>query len=80
MIWVRKTECEHGPYIDANGTRWLVEWCVGIVAPDNKGPEDFGYTRHESIEAAAALWELETYVEPIEENILTGEEGHVQAD
>lgn len=78
MIWVRKTACEHGHYVDDNGTRWLVEWCVGIVAPDNKGPEDFGYSRHESIKAAVELWGLETYVEPIEDDILTGEEGHVQ--
>lgn len=68
MIWVRKTENTLGPYIDDSGKRYQVDWCVGMITPDGSGPDAHGYTRHESVEAAVATWNLSTYVDPTIEN------------
>lgn len=61
MIWVRKTENEQGGYADAEGVRYAVEWCVGIVGST---PEAEGYSRHESIQSACDAWGLSVYVDP----------------
>ena len=60
-IWVRKTQADYGSYVDADGTRWLVEWCVDVIGAD---PETLGYERFRSVEAAVEYWELTQYVEP----------------
>lgn len=60
MIWVRKTENELGAYADAEGVRYAVDWCVGIVGST---PEAEGYSRHESIQAACDAWGVSVYVD-----------------
>lgn len=64
MIWVRKTENESGNYVAENGTRYIVEWCVGMITHDGSTPKDHGYTRHESMATAAVEWGLTPYVDP----------------
>ena len=66
-IWVRKCEEEQGNYIDADGTRWQVEWCVDIVGAD---PEQEGYELFRSIEAATKYWGLTVWVDPEQEELL----------
>lgn len=66
-IWVRKTKDEGGSYVDADGTRWSVEWCVDVVGAD---PQHLGYEPYRSVDAAVAYWELQPYVYP-EEELLT---------
>lgn len=63
-IWVRKTQDENGSYVDANGNRFQVEWCVEIYSPENKSPEDLGYEQFRSVESAVQYWELTHYVDP----------------
>lgn len=64
MIWVRKTETTSGGYVDAAGNRYSLEWCVTMVTPDHSTPADHGYSRHESVVAAAETWGLSPYVAP----------------
>lgn len=66
MIWVRKTENAGGNHTDENGTRFLVEWCVGIVG---SSPEREGYERHHSVAAALEAWKLSTYQPDEMENL-----------
>lgn len=61
MIWVRKIENAFGGYADSSGTRYSLEWCALMVTPDNSTPADHGYSRHESIAAAAETWGLSVY-------------------
>ena len=67
-IFVRKTQDENGQYIDADGTRWLVEWCAGMIGAE---PTDHGYEPFRSVDAAVAYWELEPWVDPNAEELLT---------
>lgn len=67
-ILVRKTQSEHGGYVAADGSRWLVEWCAGMIGAD---PQEHGYEPYRSVDAAVAYWELEPYVYPEEEELLT---------
>lgn len=68
-IWVRKVENEQGSYVDTDGTRWQVEWCVDIIG---SSPEQEGYEPFRSVEAACEYWGLEPYVDPAwEEELLT---------
>jgi hypothetical protein len=57
-IWVRKTQSEHGGYVSADGSRWLVEWCAGMIGAD---PQEHGYEPYRSVDAAVAYWELQPY-------------------
>ena len=68
-IWVRKTQSEHGGYVSADGSRWLVDWCAGMIGAD---PQEHGYEPFRSVDAAVEYWELEPYVYP-EEELLTEE-------
>lgn len=65
-VWVRRQQAEHGRYVDADGTRWQVEWCVGVIGAD---PESLGYERFRSVEVAAEYWGLTEYVYPETETI-----------
>lgn len=67
-IFVRKTQNENGQYEDADGSRWHVEWCVGMIGAE---PTDHGYEPFRSVDAAVAYWELEPWVDPEAENLLT---------
>lgn len=69
-VWVRKTQDEHGAYVDADGTRWQVDWCVAMYTPDGSEPDAHGYEMYRSVDAAVAYWELEPYVDPNEEELL----------
>ena len=74
-IWVRKSQDENGTYVDADGNRFQVEWCVEIYSPDNTTPEDHGYEQFRSVEAAVEYWELTPYVDPtLEEQINSNEQ------
>ena len=70
-IFVRKTQNENGQYIDADGIRWHVEWCAGMIGAE---PADHGYEPFRSVDAAVAYWELEPWVDPEAENLLTNQE------
>lgn len=70
MIWVRKTENKNGGYVDAEGVRYTVEWCVKIITPDGSTEADHGYERHESIQAACDVWGLSVWVDPDAESEL----------
>jgi hypothetical protein len=74
-IWVRKNQDENGSYVDTNGNRFQVEWCVEIYSPENKTPEDLGYEQFRSVESAVEYWELTPYVDPtLEEQFNTTNE------
>lgn len=70
-IWVRRTADEHGAYVDADGTRWHVDWCVDMLTPDNSTPDAHGYERFRSVDAAVEYWELQPWVDPEAEKLLT---------
>lgn len=67
-LWVRRTQDENGGYVAADGSRWQVEWCAGIVGAD---PEERGYEPFRSVDAAVAYWQLAPYVDPNAEELLT---------
>lgn len=67
-IFARKTQDENGQYIDADGTRWYVEWCAGMIGAE---PTDHGYEPFRSVDAAVAYWELTPWVDPEAEELLT---------
>lgn len=75
-IWVRKTKDEHGTYVDADGNRWQVDWCVTMYTPDGSTPDQHGYELFRSVEAACDYWGLTEYVDPAEENLLTETENN----
>lgn len=60
-IWVKRTPDALGTYVDADGQRWRVEWCVDVIGAD---PESLGYERYRSVEVAAEYWGLVPYVAP----------------
>lgn len=60
-IWVKRTPDALGTYVDSDGQRWLVEWCVDVIGA---APETLGYERYRSVEVAADYWGLTPYVEP----------------
>lgn len=66
-IWVRRQKNEHGAYVDADGVRWAVDWCVDMLTPDGSTPDAHGYELYRSTEAAVAYWELSAWVDPEEE-------------
>ena len=70
-IWVRKVQEENGVYVDADGTRYTVDWCVEMYTPDNSTPDMHGYELFRSVEAAVAYWELQPWVDPEAEELLT---------
>lgn len=63
-IWVRRTPFEYGNYVDAEGTRYIVQWCSSILSPNGFGPAELGYEQHASVEAACEAWGLVPYEEP----------------
>lgn len=72
-VWVRKRTEEQGSYVDADGTRWQVEWCVDIVGAD---PEQEGYEPFRSVESATEYWGLTEWVDPeAEQELLINNEG-----
>ena len=72
-VWVRRTQAEHGAYVDAAGVRWSGDWCVDMLTPDGSTPDSHGYELYRSTEAAVAYWELSAWVAPEEEELLTTE-------
>ena len=70
-IWVRTRQDENGSYVDADGTRWQVDWCVTMYTTDDSTPDQHGYELFRSVEAACEYWGLTEYVDPDEENLLT---------
>ena len=65
-VWCRRSQDENGSYVAADGSRWLVEWCVDVIGAD---PESLGYERFRSVEVAAEYWGLTEYVYPETETI-----------
>lgn len=71
-VWVRRAQDAQGGYVDADGTRCAVEWCVDMVTPDCSTPDQHGYELYRSTEAAVAYWELAPWVAPeAEQEFLT---------
>lgn len=74
-VWVRRTQTAQGAYVDADGVRWAVEWCVDMLTPDGSTPDQHGYELYRSTAAAVAYWELQAWVAPeAEREFLTTEE------
>ena len=74
-IWVRKTQDEHGNYIDSDGVRWQVESCVAMYNADGSEPDAHGYEPFRSVEVATEYWGLTPWVNPeAEEELLTDTE------
>lgn len=72
MKWVRRIPSEYGNYVDADGTRYAVEWCHKLLTPDGSTEADHGYEQHASVGAACEAWGLEPYVDPeMAEELLT---------
>ena len=69
-IWVRRVQDEQGSYVDADGVRWSMDWCVDMVTPDGSTPDAHGYELYRSTEAAVAYWELEPWIDPEQESLL----------
>ena len=67
-IWVRKTQNEQGSYVDTDGFRWQVEWCVDVVG---SSPEAEGYEPFRSVDVAVNYWNLQPWVDPEHDEILT---------
>ena len=68
-VWVRKTQDEQGSYVDSDGFRWQVEWCVDVVG---SSPEAEGYEPFRSVDVAVNYWGLTAWVDPeAEEELLT---------
>ena len=67
-IWVRKRAEESGSYVAADGSRWQIDWCATMVGGD---PQEYGYEPFRSVEAAVECWELQPYVYPEAEQLLT---------
>lgn len=65
-IWVKRTQDNNGSYVDAENTRWNVDWCVDVWGAD---PETLGYERFRSVEAATEYWELTPVMEFPEEDL-----------
>lgn len=72
-IWVRRVKDEQGGYVDADGVRWSVDWCVDMLTPDGSTPDQHGYELYRSMAAAVAYWELTPWVDPEAEELLTTE-------
>lgn len=70
-IWVRRTQNDYGMYVDADGTRWHIDWCVGMHNHDGSEPDAHGYELFRSVDSAVSYWELEPYVDPEQEELLT---------
>lgn len=70
MKYFRRTVSEYGSYVDAEGTRYMVEWCSCIYSPDNLTPEQLGYKQYKNQEAALEAWGLTVYVDPEQEELL----------
>lgn len=68
-IWVRKTEDENGNYVDSDGNRFIIEWCVDILSPENKSPENYGYESFRNKESAIEYWGLTEWIDPEIEKI-----------
>ena len=67
-VWVKRTQDDIGNYVDADGSRWRVEWCVDVFGA---APETLGYERYRSVEVARDYWGLTEYTEPEAEELLT---------
>ena len=71
-IWVRKRADEQGSYVDTDGFRWQVDWCVDVVG---SSPEAEGYEPFRSVDVAVNYWGLMPWVYPEqEEEFLTNTE------
>ena len=63
-VWVRRVQDENGSYVAADGSRWMVDWCVDIIGAD---PETLGFERFRSVDAATEYWGLVPYEYPEDE-------------
>ena len=68
MIYVKPEQDERGDYVDANGTRYMVDWGHMVVSPD-KTPAELGYELFYSLDEALTKWELTEYVAPVPEGM-----------
>lgn len=71
-IWVRQMQDANGGYVDAEGNRYQVDWCVEMYNHDDSTPDQHGYELFRSVEAACDYWGLTPYIDPEwEEELLT---------
>ena len=59
-IYCRKRSSNFGQWVDADGSRWQIDWCVAMYGAE---PEELGYELFRSVAAAAEYWELAEYTE-----------------
>jgi hypothetical protein len=67
-VWVRKRTDECGTYVDTDGFRWQVDWCVDVVG---SSPEAEGYEPFRRVDVAINYWGLTPWVDPEQEEFLT---------
>jgi hypothetical protein len=64
-VWVRKIADELGSYVAADGSRWCIEWCEDIFSSSD--PDEMGFERFRSVDAATEYWGLVPYEHPEDE-------------
>lgn len=64
MIWVKKTETDHGNYVDAAGKRYVLSWCHKLYSRGNVTEESLGYEPFDSMEDAVSSYGFTEYVDP----------------
>lgn len=69
MRYYKKEKTEYGSYVDAEGVRYMVEWCNTIYSPKNLTPEQLGYEPYENQDEALEAWGLTPYVDPEAESL-----------
>ena len=62
-IYAKHTPDEDGSYVDANNTRYAVNWGHMVTSPDGKTPLELGYEEFASLENALTTWGLTEYME-----------------
>jgi hypothetical protein len=63
MIYAKHEQDENGYYVDANNTRYTVDWGHMVTSPDGT-PSEIGYELFYSLDEALTKWGLTEYVEP----------------
>lgn len=64
-IWVKiEEDNEFGQYVNASGKRFNIQSCVAIYHPQQLTPEQLGWERYDSEQAALEANELTPYVDP----------------
>lgn len=64
VVWCRRATVANGPFVDGTGKRWQIDRCSAIFGRLGNDPTAYGYTPFDSVDEAAAHWELTPFVDP----------------